>query len=199
MHVFLQGFSPRGPHSQILMTGGGGGGGGEGGLTELSISYPKKIRICLPKKITTFLAYQKKSLSPFFATQKKNPSIFFTTQKNPCIFHRPKKKSLLAKIWPKKSLWTPPVIKICEWGPWGLAIQNHLTWALNKYIIQIQEKEHRAKYKININYKSTNKSAMPTTLFFWYNFKITTFSVIQIVSKFCILSNFLDSKIATPF
>ena len=28
-------------------------------------------------------------------------------QKNPVLFSRP-----------KKILWTPPVIKICEWGPW---------------------------------------------------------------------------------
>ena len=44
----------QGPHSDILMTG---------GLTVVHILYPKKpnFRICLPKKIPTFLAYPKKS------------------------------------------------------------------------------------------------------------------------------------------
>ena len=88
-----QGRYPQGPHSQILMMGGGGGGG----PTEVHNLYPKNhnFRICLPKKITTFLAYPKKFPASFTVS----------------------KKSLLARISdPKKSLW-PPVIKICEWGP----------------------------------------------------------------------------------
>ena len=50
---------------------------------------------------------------------QKNPRVVFATQKNPGVFHRPQKNSLLAKMSdPKKSV-GPPVIKICEWGPWG--------------------------------------------------------------------------------
>ena len=48
----------QGPHSQILMTG---------GVRHRFIFYTQKnhnFRICLPKNITTFLAYPKKSLRP---------------------------------------------------------------------------------------------------------------------------------------
>ena len=93
---------PQGSHSQILMTGGGSNRG--------SYFIPKKItrnlRICLPKNIVTFLAYPKKSLSPFLATQK-NPSVFFTTPKNPGVFHRPKKITFGQNFRPKKITWTP--------------------------------------------------------------------------------------------
>ena len=49
---------------------------------------------------------------------QKNPSVFFAIQKNPGIFHRPK-KFLLAKMSDPEKSFGPPVIKICEWGPWG--------------------------------------------------------------------------------
>ena len=98
---------PQGPHSQILMIGVGEWGGG---VQQRLIIYTQKypnFRICLSKKITTFLTYPKISLSPFF-----------TTQKNPSIFHRPKKIHFWPKFQTQKNHLDPPVIKICEWGPW---------------------------------------------------------------------------------
>ena len=94
------------PHSPILMTGRGGGD-----PTEVHILYPKKsqLGICLPKKITTF-----------YSVPQKIPLFFFATQKNPGVFHRPKKITFGQNFRPKKITRTPPppVIKICEWGPW---------------------------------------------------------------------------------
>ena len=85
----------------------------------------------IPKKITTSeFVYPKKSL--LFSIPQKFPYVLFSKpQKIPLCFSRPKKvpasfidpkKSLLAEISdPKKSLGQSdsPVIKICEWGPWG--------------------------------------------------------------------------------
>ena len=86
--------SSQGPQSQILTTR-GGGGGSERGLYFITKEITTSEFVCQLKSLL-FLAYPKKSLSPFFTTPK-NPFVFFTTQKNPSIFHRPK-KSLLAKI-----------------------------------------------------------------------------------------------------
>ena len=52
--------------------------GGGGGPTEVHILYPKKIttsEFVYPKKSLLFLAYPKKSLSPFFVTQKISASL----------------------------------------------------------------------------------------------------------------------------
>ena len=62
----------QGANSQILMTGGRGSDRG-------SYFIPKKVttsEFVYPKKSLRFLAYPKKSRSPFFATPK-NPSVFF--------------------------------------------------------------------------------------------------------------------------
>ena len=92
-------FPTQGPHSQMLMMG-------EGGSYRGSYFIPKIITtsevFSTQKKLPLFLAYPKKSLSPFFATQK-----------NPGVFHRPKKKWLLAKISDSKKSLGTPVIKIC--------------------------------------------------------------------------------------
>ena len=109
-----------GPHSQILMKGVGWGGVC---VRQRLIFYTPKnhnFRICLPKKkLLLFLAYPKKSLSPFFATQKY-PSVFLHDSKNPCVFHRPKKINFCQNFRPTKNHSDLPVVNICEWGPWGL-------------------------------------------------------------------------------
>ena len=74
-----------------------------GGSDRGSYFIPEKIttsEFVYPQKITTFLAYPKKSLSPLFATR-----LFFSRFKNiPASFIDPK-KSLWTKISdPKKSL-----------------------------------------------------------------------------------------------
>ena len=93
------------------------GGGGGWGVTEVHILYPKKPqlqKLSSQKNHYFFLTYvyPKKSLSPFF-----------TTQKYPDIFHRPKKITFGQNFRPKRSLGPPPppIIKICELGPWVLA------------------------------------------------------------------------------
>ena len=95
---------PQGPHSQILMTGRGRG------VRQRFIFYTQKnhnFKICLPKKITTFLAYAQKSLSPFFATQK-NASVFFSRPKKiPVSFIDPKNHFWTKFQTPKKSLGPP--------------------------------------------------------------------------------------------
>ena len=84
--------------------------------TEVHILYPKihNFRICLPKII---FSIPKKILYSFFHNPK-NSSVFFSLPKRiPASFIDPK-NSLLAKISDPKKLLGPPVIKICEWGPW---------------------------------------------------------------------------------
>ena len=49
----------------------------------------------------------------------KNPCVVFATQKNPGVFHRPPKNPFWPKCQTQKNYSDPPVIKICEWGPWG--------------------------------------------------------------------------------
>ena len=49
---------------------------------------------------------------------QKNPSVVFATS----VFHRPKKIPFCQNVRPKKILRTPPVIKICEWGPWDYSL-----------------------------------------------------------------------------
>ena len=112
----------QGPHSQTLMTGGGGRGEES---DRVSYFIPKNIttsEFVYPKKSLLFLAYPKKSLSPFFATPK-NSSFLWRPKKIPASFIDPKNH-----FWPKfqtqknHSDPPPPVIKICEWGRWGIMI-----------------------------------------------------------------------------
>ena len=105
----------KGPHSQILMTGGRGGGSDRG-----SYFIPKKIttsKFVYPKKSLLFFACPKYPLV-LFSQPKKIPLFFFATQKNPGVFHRPKTITF-AKISDPKNHSDPPVINICEWVPWG--------------------------------------------------------------------------------
>ena len=73
-----------------------------------------------------FLVYPKKNLTPFFTTQKNPPACFFLRPTKVLASFIDPKKSLLAKISdPKNSLGAPPptpIIKICEWGPWGIEV-----------------------------------------------------------------------------
>ena len=55
---------------------------------------------------------------------QKNPCVVFATQKNPGVFHRPKKIPSGKKCQPQKNPSDPPIIKICEWGPWGPPLQE---------------------------------------------------------------------------
>ena len=93
------------PNSQILMTG-----EGRRGIRERFIFYTQRnhdFRICLPKKITTFLAYPQNSLSPFFATPKI-PFVFFATQRT----------NFGQNFKPKKIIRLPPSLKYVS-GPPG--------------------------------------------------------------------------------
>ena len=70
----------------------------DGGVQQKFIFYTKKnhnFRNLSTQKITTFLAYPQKSLSPFFTTQK-NPSIFSRPKTIPASFIDPKNH-----FWPK--------------------------------------------------------------------------------------------------
>ena len=92
-------FTAQGLHSQILIMEGGQ-------VQQRFIFYTQKdhnFRICLPKKITTFLSIpKKKSLSSFFATHLRPKKISTS-------FIDPKKKYFWPKISnPKKSLGAPP-------------------------------------------------------------------------------------------
>ena len=49
---------------------------------------------------------------------QKIPLLFLRPKKIPASFIDPK-KSLLAKMSDPKNPSDPPVIEICEWGPWG--------------------------------------------------------------------------------
>ena len=83
-----------------------------GGPTEVHILYPKKIttsEFVYPKKSLLFLAYPKKSLSPFFVTQKISASLI-----DPKNHFWPKFQTQKITLTPP-----PPIIKTCEWGPWG--------------------------------------------------------------------------------
>ena len=42
----------------------------------------------------------------------------FRDPKNPGVFHRRKKNAFWPKCQTQKKPSDPPVIKICEWGPW---------------------------------------------------------------------------------
>ena len=95
-----------------------------GGSNRGSYFKPKKIttsEFVYPKKSLLFLAYPKKSLNPFLEP-KKIPLFFTQPKKIPASCIDPK-KSLLAKISDQKYYSDPPlppVIKICEWCPWGI-------------------------------------------------------------------------------
>ena len=65
---------------------------------------------------------------------QKNPSVVFATAKNPGVFHRPKKIPFGQNVRPKKVLRTPPVIKICEWGPWEYMIYRASNQGAKKVI-----------------------------------------------------------------
>ena len=98
---------------------GGVGGGGGGGPTEVHILCPKKSQLqnfSIQKKSLHFLAYPKKSLSPFFATQK-NPFVSFGDPKNPSVFYRPQKIALGQSFRPNKITRTPPSLKYVSGAP----------------------------------------------------------------------------------
>ena len=136
---------PQGPHSHILMTRGSDRG---------SYFIPKKFPISAfvyPKKIPTFFSIPQKipqcfCISKFYYLssgklkhanfnfgfgQKQNYKLrlcyfWFELMKNTI----PKKIPFGENVRPKKILRTPgPVIKICEWGPWGWFIQ----WTLSRW------------------------------------------------------------------
>ena len=125
--------TPRGPTHKFL-------GWGGGGIQQRFIFFTQKnhnFRICLPKKITTFLAHPPKSLSSFFATQK-NPSVFFATQKNPGVFHRPQKIIFGQNFRPKNIIRTPPPpsLKYVSGAPGiqPLSLCNQVTYCTTAYL-----------------------------------------------------------------
>ena len=63
---------------------------------------------------------------------QKNPCVVFATPKNPGVFHRPKKIPFGQNVRPKKNPSDPPVIKICEWGPWAWSMEvQQRTWPMS--------------------------------------------------------------------
>ena len=66
-----------------------------------------KLRLCY------FLFELMKNIIP-----KKIPLLFSRPKKILVSFIDPKKIPFGQNVRPKKILQTPPVIKICEWGPW---------------------------------------------------------------------------------
>ena len=50
---------------------------------------------------------------------KKIPVLFSRPKKIPASFIDPQKIPFGQNVRPKKNYSDPPVIKICEWGPWG--------------------------------------------------------------------------------
>ena len=94
----------QGPHSQTLMTGGSDRG---------SHFIPKKIttsEFVYQKKSLVFLAYPKKSLSPFFATQK-NPSVLFRDPKKSRRLSQTQKNHFWPKFQTQKNHSDPPSLK----------------------------------------------------------------------------------------
>ena len=123
------------------MRGRWGGGGADRG----SYFIPKKItasEFVYLKKSLLYLAYPKKSLSPFFATQK-NPSVFFSRpKKNPGVFHRPKKITLGQNFRPKKITRTPPSLKYVSGAPG--------TQCFNLKAIKCKDKELTCSQNVHI-------------------------------------------------
>ena len=105
----------------------------DGGVRQRFIFYTQKnhnFRICLPKKSLLFLAYPKKSLSPFFATQNYPSGFFLRPQKIPASFTDPK-KSLLAKLSDPKNHSGLPSLKFVSGAP-GMDIFNSASFNLLK-------------------------------------------------------------------
>ena len=89
------------------------------GVRQKNILYPKNhnFRICLPIKITTFLAYLQNPLV-LFSQPQKNPSVFILLPKEISAYFIDPKKSLLVKISDPKNSLGFPVVKISGWDPW---------------------------------------------------------------------------------
>ena len=96
--------SPQGPHSHILMMGGGGGRK----PTEGHILYPKKSQLqnLSTPKITTFLAYPRKSLSAF--VRPKKSLFYFSQSKKILVSFINQNKSFLAEISEPENHLPPP-------------------------------------------------------------------------------------------
>ena len=110
--LYVSSSSSQGPHSKILMTGGRG-------VRQRFIFYTQKnhnSKICLPKKITTFLAYPNKSLSPFFATPK-NPSVFLHNLKKSWRLSQTQKNHFCQNFRPQKITRTSPSLTYVSGAP----------------------------------------------------------------------------------
>ena len=85
----------------------------------------------------------------FFSYEKynthKNPSVVFATQKNPGVFHRPQKNPFWPKCQTQKSPSDLPVIKICEWGPWGCPLSGLLFVYEVELLARVLKKDHTIK------------------------------------------------------
>ena len=128
----------QGPHSQILMTGGGGR------VRQRYIFY----------NITTFfLAYPRKSLSPFFATQKV-PLLFFATQKNHFWpkFKTQKNHSNPPRHW---NMWVGPLGLVCNW----LRVSSNLYASQCKFFITQCPKDAWIKRQVEGN--------LPCIIYIW--------------------------------
>ena len=103
------------PHSQILIMEGGG-------VQQRFIFYTQKrsqLQYLSTQKNHYFFEHTQKNILVLFLQPKKIPPFFSRPQKIMASFIDPK-KSPLAKISDPKNHSEPPVIKVCEWGPWGV-------------------------------------------------------------------------------
>ena len=97
-------------------------GGGGGGVQQRFIFYTQKrsqLQYLSTQKNHYFFEHTQKNTLVLFLQPKKIPPFFSRPQKIMASFIDPK-KSPLAKISDPKNHSEPPVIKVCEWGPWGV-------------------------------------------------------------------------------
>ena len=97
------------------------------------------------------------------------------TQKNPGVFHRPKKMPFGQNVRPRKILRTPPppVIKICEWGPWAFTVK------VIKSHVKLSVKSNATKIPREISYLTPYTyltNILPYTLHYTFHSTIVNFS-----------------------
>ena len=120
---------------------------------------------------------------------KKIPVLFSRPKKIPTSFIDPK-KSLLAKISdPKNPSDPPPVIKICEWGPWGACYLLRLWLCVLRLLESLRTSETCLRHRrlltcttnvqswkifssiktLLLSHRSLRSLKLPPQLMFWFS------------------------------